>query len=92
MKRGEILKKADELTTSVRNGQYGEPYDNHLRISKIWSVILGVEVTPSAVALCMAGLKIARLAHNYSEDSFIDGCAYMAIAGELADREDEKLP
>ena len=92
MLRGEILKKADELTTSTRNKEYGEPYENHLRISKIWSVILGVEVKPSAVALCMAGLKLARLAHNYSEDSFIDGCAYLAIAGELADGEGVKLP
>jgi hypothetical protein len=91
MKRGEILKKADELTTSVRNTEYGEPFDNHLRISKIWSVILGVEITPSAVALCMAGVKMARLAHNYSNDSFVDGCAYMAIAGELAENEGTKL-
>jgi len=41
------------------------------------------------VALCMAGLKLARLSGNPDNmDSYIDGAAYLAIAGELvnADR------
>ena len=67
-----------------RNEQNGDPYENHERIAAIWSVILGVEVEPFQVALCMAGLKIARLAYNPQVmDSFIDGAAYLAIAGEI---------
>jgi len=86
MKREEILQTAIDLTMGNRNEQNGDPYENHLRISKIWSVILGIEVEPYQVALCMAGLKIARLAFNPLEDSFIDGAAYLAIAGEIVNK------
>ena len=66
-----------------RNEQNGDPFENHQRIAKIWGVILGIEVAPYQVALCMAGMKLARLAHNPLDDSFIDGAAYLAIAGEI---------
>ena len=86
MNRTEILARAMTLTVGDRNDQNGEPRDNHIRIAKIWSVILGIEVEPYQVALCMAGLKIARLAHNHTiADSYIDGAAYLAIAAEIAD-------
>ena len=84
MQRGEILKEAHRLTHGDRDKNYGTPYQNHLRIAKIWSVILGIEVTPSQVALCMAGVKIARLVETPDHlDSFVDGAAYLAISGEL---------
>lgn len=85
MLRGEILQEAHRLTHGERDKNYGTPYQNHLRIAKMWSVVLGVEVTPSQVALCMATLKIARLVETPNHlDSFIDGAAYISIAGELA--------
>ena len=85
MKRGEILKEAERLTHGNRNSNYGEPLVNHQRIASIWSVILGTQVRPDQVALCMVGVKIARLIETPKhEDSFIDGAAYFAIAGEIA--------
>lgn len=85
MYRGEILNEANRLTHGDRDKNYGTPYTNHKRIADIWSVILGIEVTPAQVALCMAGVKIARLVETPDHlDSFVDGCAYLAIAGELA--------
>jgi len=81
--RKDILKEAIELTTNDRNASYGEPYFNHERIAQIWSVILGHTIQPSQVALCMAGLKLARLAGQSTPDSYVDGAAYFAIAGEL---------
>ena len=84
MDREEILQKAIDLTMGDRNDQNGDPYENHLRIAKIWSVILDAEIEPYQVALCMAGMKMARLAYNPQVmDSFIDGAAYLAIAGEI---------
>jgi hypothetical protein len=83
-KRKAILQQAIELTHGDRNKNYGTPLVNHQRIAAIWSVILGVEVTPSQVALCMVGVKIARLVETPDHlDSFIDGAAYLAIAGEI---------
>ena len=85
MFRGEILAEASRLTHGDRDKNYGTPYQNHLRIAKIWSVILEKEVTPAQVALCMVGVKIARLVETPDHlDSFVDGCAYISIAGEIA--------
>ena len=86
MKREEILQTAIDLTMGNRNEQNGDPLENHTRIAKIWSVVLGIEVEPYQVALCMAGLKIARLAYNPLDDSFIDGAAYLGIAGEIVNK------
>ena len=83
-----ILAKAINLTTGDRDKNYGTPLVNHQRIATIWSVILEKEITPSQVALCMAGVKMARLIESPNHlDSFVDGAAYFAIAGEIATEE-----
>lgn len=84
MHRSEILKTAETLINGDRQEQYGTPQENFARIAVGWSVLLGHDVTPSQVALCMAWLKMARLVNGPHDDSFIDGAAYMALAGELA--------
>jgi len=86
MDREEILQTAIRLTMGDRNDQNGDPFENHQRIAQIWSVILGQKIEPYQVALCMAGLKLARLAYNPLEDSFVDGAAYLAIAGEIVQK------
>ena len=91
MYRGEILDEANRLTHGDRDKNYGTPYQNHLRIAKMWSVVLEKEITPSQVALCMATVKIARLIETPDHlDSFVDGAAYLAISGELAIMGDEQ--
>jgi hypothetical protein len=85
MNREEILQEALRLTSTDRQKNYGEPFINHKRIADIWTVLLGVDVTPSQVALCMVGVKLARLVETPDhQDSFVDLCAYGAIAGEIA--------
>ena len=88
-KRHEILMEADRLTSGDRNKNYGDPYVNHDRIARIWSVVLGHEVSPAQVALCMVGVKLARLVETPDHlDSFVDGAAYMALAGEIVNKHD----
>lgn len=88
MNRSDILHTAIELTMGDRNDAHGDPLPNHARIATIWSAILGIEVSPTQAALCMAGMKLARLAHDPTHgDSSIDLAAYAAIAGELATRD-----
>ena len=85
MKRTEILREAERLTSDDRNKNYGDPLVNHQRIATIWSVLLGQDITPSQVALCLVGVKLARLVETPDHlDSFVDGAAYFAIAGEIA--------
>jgi len=85
MNKNLILAEAMELVEGERSHSYGEAKANHERIAAIWSVILGVEVSAEKAALCMAGVKLARLAYKPNHlDSYIDGAAYFAIAGEIA--------
>jgi hypothetical protein len=47
-------------------------------------VILSFEVEPEQVALCMVGVKLARLSHNWSHaDSIRDVAGYAAILSKL---------
>lgn len=83
--REDILNEASDLINGDRHADYGSAYDNHLRIATIWGVILGVSVSPAQVALCMSGVKIARLANDITKaDSWIDLAGYAALGGEMA--------
>lgn len=84
MKRDEVLSKAGELINGDRHTDYGEAYANHLRIARIWAVILGHEVEPAQVALCMLGVKVARLSNDIQKaDSWIDIAGYAALGAEM---------
>lgn len=85
--RAAVLKEAAALINGPRAAEYGPPGANFARIAAGWSVVLGADVTAEQVSLCMAWLKIARIAGEgkASRDSYVDAAAYMALAGELAD-------
>ncbi len=47
-------------------------------------MILSFPVEPEQVALCMIGVKLARLSHNWSHaDSIKDAAGYAAILSQL---------
>ena len=82
------MQAADLINPSGARGQeYGPPEVNFAKIAAGWSLILGADVTAEQVSLCMAWLKIARIAGEgqASRDSFVDAAGYVALAGELAD-------
>lgn len=84
MKRDEILETAKELINGDRAKDYGDATENFDRIAALWSVILNTPVTRKEVALCMAGVKMARLVKSPDhEDSWVDLVAYGALGGEM---------
>jgi hypothetical protein len=84
MKANEILDDAKDLILN-RGIDYGTPAINHLRIARLWSSYLDVQVEPNQVAICMALVKIARIQESpHHADSYKDGCSYIAIAGQIA--------
>ena len=92
MKKEEILMKAAELVSEKRESTHGDAYKNHCQIADLWSVFLDDklkpmrEITPGDVAVMMCLLKISRSTMgDFNIDDFVDGAAYMAIAGEMND-------
>jgi len=83
MHRTEVLQAAADLTCGERLEQYGPPQENFRDIAVGWSVLLGKQIRPDQVAMCMAWLKLCRLRRGPHTDSYIDGAAYLAITGEL---------
>jgi|DEB0MinimDraft_10_1074344.scaffolds.fasta_scaffold01320_10 hypothetical protein len=90
MTRDEILDTAKQLINGERQQHYGSPKDSFARIGDLWTAYLGdaIAVRISAVdaANMLALLKIARLANGPHQDSFIDACGYMALAGEMGSK------
>ena len=86
-----ILNGALSLVNGDRAKDYGDAFEMHRRIASGWTEILGVDVKPHEVALCMAWLKISRLVETPDHyDSFVDLAAYAALAGEIQSRDPTK--
>ena len=88
-KRTQTLEAAADLINGDREEDYGTPQDNFQRIALFWGMYIGLPIKPHDVALMMAMLKVARLAHDPSkEDSYMDAAGYIALANELANGEE----
>jgi len=81
--RVQALREAASIIAGDRDVQYGGPEENFTRIAKIWSVIVGAEISPEDVAMMMVGLKVTRYASKsgFQPDTWIDiagyaGCGY----------------
>jgi hypothetical protein len=81
--RVEALREAAKIITGDRDTQYGGREEKFGRIAKVWSMILGVEISNEDVAMMMVGLKVARYANKsgFQGDTWIDiagyaGCGY----------------
>lgn len=71
-----VLKRALN-TVEARGKVYGTPLDDFRRTAKIWSGILGIDVRPEQVALCMMGIKMSRLSQTPDhDDSNLDIAGY----------------
>lgn len=88
MNRKECLDGAAAAVLQDRNVSYGPPEDTFERIAKIWSAVLDCDVTAAQVCLCLAGLKMARLAYNPSHaDSWVDMAGYAACGAEIGTKD-----
>ena len=90
MKSRELLKETIKVITGPRAKDYGDKYDNHVNIAKLWSSYLDYEISPHDVAICMALVKIARLKHRRTKDCYIDIAGYAAIASEIESKKLKK--
>lgn len=71
-----ILEEANQLVNGDRNKDYGSPLEDFTRTARLWSVILGVEVTPEQVGMCMILLKVSRQCNKHKRDNLVDIAGY----------------
>ena len=83
-----ILEEANTLIYGDRAAAYGPVSESFSRIGKMWGVILGVEVSPEQVGLCLAAMKICRQVHKPQRDNLIDCAGYV---GCIAKIQEEKV-
>ena len=83
----DFLRDAMTLVEGDRAAEYGDKVINHSNIAKLWSAYLDHPLTGHEVAVMMCLLKIARTKlGKRTRDTYADGAAYMAIAGEIQEK------
>ena len=68
-----------------RGDNYGAPYSNHVTIAQMLSAILGSDISPQQVAMCMIAVKLSRLSNQDThDDSWADIIGYGGIGRGIA--------
>ena len=67
-----------------RETVYGPPRERVRAVAARWSLVLGITVTPTQVALCLIDLKLARLTRDPAHlNSIVDVAGYAACLREV---------
>ncbi len=69
-----VLEKANGIVQQ-RGESYGHPYEDFSRTAKMWSAILGVEITPDQCVKCMIAVKLSRLSETPQHQDSVDDLA-----------------
>lgn len=80
-----VLQEAQRLTHGDRNASYGHPLDDYTRTAKLWSAILGVDVSAEQAALCMCAVKISRQCNRSKRDNMTDLAGYSWVVDEIVE-------
>jgi hypothetical protein len=78
-----VIQEADRIINGQRRQDYGGAKESFTRIATLWGPILGMDVTPQQVALCMVQLKIARFVNGSQRDSVVDIIGYAALLAKI---------
>lgn len=79
------LRTSLDLITGERHQSYGSANASFTRVAAGWEQILGCEITPRQVALCMAWLKISREVNKHKNDNLVDAISYIALAADVGE-------
>lgn len=84
----DILEEAAEILNGDRREAYGSVRQSFHNLAKMWSLILGFDVTPSKVCMCMIGLKMTRELNAHKRDNLVDLAGYAKLLSMLEGDED----
>lgn len=83
IRREIVLDAAKNAVMNDRENDHGDPTEMCSKVARIWSIRLGVDITPAQVALMMIDFKTNRAWQNpRHEDTMVDIAGYAAIAAE----------
>jgi len=85
-----IAEEAVNIVTGARQQTYGHPSKNFQDTAQLWSVVLGIEVTPQQVALCLVQLKLAREVFTPKRDNLVDAIGYLLAYDATKETTNEK--
>jgi hypothetical protein len=80
-----IIEEAKQVVDGPRKSDYGPPKESFGKIAKVWSVILGIEVEPRKVGLCLMGLKIVRDSNKAKRDNLRDTVGFCDCLEDVDD-------
>lgn len=66
-----------------RGKDYGAAGVNLQRTADLWSAYLGTTITVEQVCVCMALVKVSRMAAGRKDDNYLDARAYLQLAQDL---------
>lgn len=87
--RAELLNLALD---AVERGEatYGTPWPFFGQVAALWSALLGCNVTPGQIAMCLILFKVGRCNKNPAHaDSWADVAGYAAVGAEVSARSQE---
>lgn len=87
---GSVLDEAGATVLDRQDG-YGSPSDNHGRTARIWSAMLGIEVTARMVCLLNIAQKVSRDTNAPKRDNLVDIAGYARCA-EMVTPSDPSTP
>jgi hypothetical protein len=87
----EILLSATDAI-GQRGAIYGHPRINQTRIAMRLQLLLETPITDYQACLALVEVKLSRIQESpHHIDSYVDACAYLALAAELATENDDYL-
>lgn len=82
-----ILNEADRLVDFDRGNDYGDPKIMYKRMARLWSAIIGYDLTPEQVILCMIATKLGRESLKHKRDNLVDLAGYAKLLAIYTDED-----
>jgi hypothetical protein len=82
-RRTGVFDEVKGLIEGDRQEAYGDVDESFGRIAALWEQVLGYEVTPEQVAVCLLQLKVARYVASEGRDSVVDMVGYAGLLAKL---------